>query len=130
MSGVMKRTSYSVLLGLCLGFLQCQGTDAVEEEVIRLKASTVPSGSVNLFFEPLSRDTKSARAEWSFDCRTDWGTYAQWVQQSVSGEYKIRAEKSQMLVFRRVLEGDTYALLIESADSARRIRIRFYGEPF
>jgi hypothetical protein len=119
-----------LLITLFLGALQCHATDPIDEEVERLTASIVPPNSKQMSSAPVSRDAKSANAQWIFECRMGWVRYTQWLQEVIAPDYEIKRATSETLVFRRILDGDIYTVTFQSADSGRVIVARFLAEPF
>jgi hypothetical protein len=113
-----------VLVAFCaLALVSCDVDAALNREVNRAIERTVP-GEQKPYSSGLERDRWSASASWEFDSSWAWPQYTEWVTGRLSPAFERIESTDDVLVFVRVLDGDTHTIRLERIQQGPPIRIR------
>ena len=94
----------------------------IDREVTRAVERTVP-GPDKPYSSAVRRDRWSATASWEFELTMSWSEYREWVVNELPG-FELTRSTGSLLAFVRVLEGDTYTILLEVVQQGPPARIR------
>ena len=100
----------------------CGGGNVIDREVTRAVERTVP-GSDKPYPSAVRRDRWSATASWEFELTMSWSEYREWLVNELPG-FELTRSTGSLLAFVRVLEGDTYTILLEVVQQGPPARIR------
>ena len=110
-----------ILLTMLAG-ASCEGGNVVDREVTRAVERTVP-GTDKPYSSAVRRGRWAATASWEFELTMTWSEYREWVVNQLPG-FELTRSTDTLLAFVRVLEGDTYTIVLEIVQHGPPRRVR------